>query len=87
MSWTRLLASPGRRGETASVPPRPVKIRGFGESGDVYKELGVPTVINGQGTMTMLGGSLMPPEIEEVMAAAARNFVDIPDLAVAAGSG
>jgi uncharacterized pyridoxal phosphate-dependent enzyme len=85
VSWTRLLASPGRLGESASVPSRPVKIRGFGETGNVYKELGVSTVINGQGTMTMLGGSLMPLEVEQVMAVAARSFVDIPDLEVAAG--
>ncbi len=44
-----------------SAPARPPegKISGFGESGNVYEELGVTTVINGQGTMTMLGGSLM----------------------------
>ena len=34
------------------------KISGFGETGNVYEELGVTTVINGQGTMTVLGGSL-----------------------------
>src|SRR5258708_30433979 len=28
------------------------KVSGFGESGNVYEELGVTTVINGQGTMT-----------------------------------
>lgn len=61
------------------------KVAGFGESGDVYKELGVTTVINGQGTMTMLGGSLIPPEVERVMDLAARHYVHIPDLEVAAG--
>ena len=85
VSWTRLLASPGRHSDTAFVPVQPVKIRGFGETGDAYKELGVTTVINGQGTMTMLGGSLIPPEVEQVMAEAARRFVYIPDLEVAAG--
>ena len=38
-------------------------LSGFGASGDVYKELGVTTVINGQGTMTVLGGSLIRPEV------------------------
>lgn len=61
------------------------KITGLGETGNVYKELGVTPVINGQGTMTMLGGSLIPPEIEEVMAIAARHYVSIPELEVAAG--
>ena len=73
---------------TASAAPATdakSSIKGFGTSGDVYKELGVTTVINGQGTMTVLGGSLMRPEVEAVMALAGRHFVSIPDLEVAAG--
>ena len=42
-------------------------------------------MINGQGTMTMLGGSLPHPEVEAVMALAGRHFVSIPELEVAAG--
>jgi L-seryl-tRNA(Ser) seleniumtransferase len=61
------------------------KIIGFGATGNVYDELGVTTVINGQGTMTVLGGSLMRPEVEAVMALAGRHFVSVPDLEVAAG--
>ncbi|MGB7845563.1 MAG: aminotransferase class V-fold PLP-dependent enzyme [Candidatus Acidiferrum sp.] len=70
-----------------SSPPSPAdaKISGFGSTGNVYDELGVTTVINGQGTMTVLGGSLMRPEVEAVMALAGRHFVSIPDLEVAAG--
>lgn len=60
-------------------------ITGFGHSGNVYEELGVTPLINGQGTMTMLGGSLMRPEVESVMAMAGRHFVSIPELEVAAG--
>src|SRR5207245_3997311 len=51
----------------------------------VYEELSVTTVINGQGTMTVLGGSMMRPEVEAVMAMAGRHFVHIADLEVAAG--
>jgi len=61
------------------------KISGFGETGNVYEELGVVTVINGQGTMTMLGGSLMRPEVEAVMALGSLHFCSIPALEVAAG--
>jgi uncharacterized pyridoxal phosphate-dependent enzyme len=55
-------------------------------SSNVYADLGVTTIINGQGTMTMLGGSLIPPEVEAAMDEAARHFVSIPDLEVAAGN-
>jgi len=58
---------------------------GFGKSGNPYDELGVTTVINCQGTMTMLGGSVIRPELEAVMAQAGRHFVRMPDLEVAAG--
>ena len=36
-------------------------ITGLGQSGNPYQELGVTTVINGEGTMTTLGGSLIRP--------------------------
>ncbi len=58
---------------------------GFGQSGNPYQELGVPTVINAEGTMTMLGGSLIRPEVETIMAQAAQHFVSIPALEAAAG--
>src|SRR6476469_9989937 len=60
-------------------------VNGFGKSGNPYDELGVTTVINCQGTMTMLGGSVIRPELEAVMAQAGRHFVRIPELEVAAG--
>jgi uncharacterized pyridoxal phosphate-dependent enzyme len=65
--------------------PQAAKISGFGASGDVYEELGVTTVINGQGTMTTLGGSLPRPEVEAVMAEAGKHFVSIPELESAVG--
>jgi uncharacterized pyridoxal phosphate-dependent enzyme len=62
------------------------KVSGFGETGNPYEELGVTTVINCEGTMTMLGGSLPHPELETVMTMAGRHFVSIPELEVAAGN-
>ncbi len=75
----RLFANPGSaaNGNTA--------VSGFGQTGNPYEELGIPTVINCEGTMTMLGGSVLRPELEAVMAMAGRHFVSIPDLEVAAG--
>jgi L-seryl-tRNA(Ser) seleniumtransferase len=71
-------ASPGAAGRDAAVS-------GFGQTGNPYAELGVTTVINCEGTMTMLGGSLPHPEVEAVMAMAGRHFVSVPELEVAAG--
>jgi L-seryl-tRNA(Ser) seleniumtransferase len=79
LNGKRLLANPGGTGGVDAG------ITGFGHSGNVYEELGVTPLINGQGTMTMLGGSLMRPEVEAVMAMAGRHFVSIPELEVAAG--
>jgi len=72
-------------GRNLAAKPDTPTITGFGQSGNVYEELGVTTVINCQGTMTMLGGSLPHPELEAVMTLAGRHFVSIPDLEVAAG--
>jgi uncharacterized pyridoxal phosphate-dependent enzyme len=69
----------------SGAPKAAGKITGFGSTGNVYEELGVTTVINGEGTMTVLGGSLMRPEVEAVMVLAGSHFVNIPDLEVAAG--
>jgi len=71
-------------GSTADSNPQQ-KLTGFGATGNVYEELGLTTVINGQGTMTYLGGSLPRPEVEAVMALAAQHFVPIVELEQAAG--
>ena len=62
------------------------KVTGFGQTGNPYEELGVKTVINCEGTMTVLGGSILRPELEAVMAEAGRHFVRIADLETAAGN-
>jgi L-seryl-tRNA(Ser) seleniumtransferase len=47
---------------------------------DVYEALGVKHVINATGTVTVLGGSLMPPEVIAAWASGARHFVNLLDL-------
>jgi len=69
----------------SAAPSGTSDVTGFGQTGNPYTELGVTTVINCEGTMTMLGGSVLRPELEAVMAMAGRHFVSIPDLEVAAG--
>jgi uncharacterized pyridoxal phosphate-dependent enzyme len=72
-------------GSSGAVAGGNTAVSGFGQTGNPYDELGVTTVINCEGTMTMLGGSLLRPELEAVMAMAGRHFVSMPDLEVAAG--
>src|SRR5262245_13563669 len=47
---------------------------------DVDEALGVKHVINATGTVTTLGGSLMPPEVVAAWAEASKHFVDLFDL-------
>jgi uncharacterized pyridoxal phosphate-dependent enzyme len=86
LAGSRKLSAAPANGTVAT--PQPVCNRiasGLGSTGNVYEELGVTTVINGQGTMTTLGGSLGRPEVETIMTQAMRNFVSIPELEAAAG--
>jgi L-seryl-tRNA(Ser) seleniumtransferase len=80
------IAAPRKLFSAKPSPPQAgASVSGFGQSGNPYVELGVMPVINAEGTMTVLGGSLIRPEVEAVMAQAARHFVSIPDLEAAAG--
>ena len=51
----------------------------------VYEKLGVQSLINGVGTVTRYGGSIMPLEVVEAMAEAARSYVDLDELQRKAG--
>ena len=50
-----------------------------------YARLGVKPVINAQSWVTVLGGSLMRPEVLQAMNEAATTFVDMTELNLAAG--
>ena len=43
----------------------------------IYERLGVRPVINGVGTVTKLGGSLMPQVVLETILEAARQYVPL----------
>lgn len=80
------IMAPGKLFSSTRVPAhRGTPVTGFGQTGNPYEELGLTTVINCEGTMTVLGGSLLRPELEAVMAMAGQHFVSIADLEVAAG--
>jgi len=55
------------------------------DSTEVYTRIGLRPIINASGTYTHLGGSLMPPEVIDAMNDAAKHYVPIRDLTVAAG--
>jgi L-seryl-tRNA(Ser) seleniumtransferase len=59
--------------------------KGLGSTGDVYKELGVTPLVNIVGTVTVIGGSVMKPEVMELMRQGNQHFVLINELEVAAG--
>src|SRR5579884_84011 len=67
------LALGGVLGPDASAEPQPAKP-------SVYEALGLKHAINAIGTVTFLGGSLMPPEVVAAWADAARHFVNLSDL-------
>ena len=57
------------------------------QQGNLYSDrLGLRPFINAGGNSTRLGGSVMPSEVVEAMAAASRAFVDLNDLHEEAGA-
>jgi len=56
-------ASESRRAKSRTIADSAgsATVSGFGQTGNPYDELGVMTVINCEGTMTMLGGRFFGP--------------------------
>jgi D-glucosaminate-6-phosphate ammonia-lyase len=52
----------------------------------IYERLGVRPLINARGTHTRLGGSIMHPEVQEAMRAAAESYVVLEELQAAASA-
>ena len=49
-------------------------------SAPIYERLGLRTFINARGTITTLGGSIMPPEVVAAMSEASLSFVRLEEL-------
>ena len=62
----------------------PIK-KGLGSTGNPYAELGVTPLVNIVGTVTVIGGSVMKPEVMELMRQGNQHFCLINELEVAAG--
>src|SRR5580704_780791 len=58
---------------------------GLGSTGDIYAELGITPLININGTVTVIGGSVMTPEVMELIRRGNEHFVLIDELEIAAG--
>jgi L-seryl-tRNA(Ser) seleniumtransferase len=52
----------------------------------IYDELGVRTLINGQGVVTFYSCTLMPPEVHRAMERASEHYVEIVELQRAVGA-
>src|SRR5271168_2828170 len=58
---------------------------GLGSTGDIYAELGVTPLMNINGTVTVIGGSVMRPEAMELIRRGNEHFVLMDELEIAAG--
>lgn len=91
MSAAELDASSlGAKKHEASTPPvdgNPIVpiTSGLGSTGDIYAELGVTPLVNINGTLTVIGGSVMRPEVMELMRRGNEHFVLLDELEIAAG--
>jgi L-seryl-tRNA(Ser) seleniumtransferase len=68
----------------AASAAKPSKLPNTSDA-SVYTRIGVKPVINGMGTVTVLGGSLMPPEVIRAMDEASNHFVLLPELQIKVG--
>ena len=74
----------------SSVPPvdgSPIVpiTSGLGSTGDIYAELGITPIVNVNGTLTVIGGSVMKPEVMELIRRGNEHCVSIDELEIAAG--
>src|SRR5579871_5244610 len=58
---------------------------GLGSTGDIYAELGITPLVNINGTLTVIGGSVMRPEVMELIRRGNEHCVSIDELEIAAG--
>ena len=58
---------------------------GLGSTGDIYAELGITPLVNINGTLTVIGGSVMKPEVMELIRRGNQHCVSIDELEIAAG--
>ncbi len=80
---TGSMSSPGLLHVDGS-PIVPIK-SGLGSTGNPWAEIGVIPVVNIQGTVTVIGGSVMKPEVLELIRMGNMHFAVVDDLEMKAG--
>ena len=71
------ISVPGFLGGAAAAQSSSTGLR---TAADIYESIGVKPVINCRGTFTIVGGSLILPEVRAAMDAASRRFVHIDEM-------
>ncbi|MGA8269998.1 MAG: hypothetical protein WB919_00440 [Candidatus Sulfotelmatobacter sp.] len=86
------LSAAGIFGKKPKLSPSPIDggsivpiTIGLGSTGNIYAELGVTPLININGTVTVMGGSVVRPEVMELIRRGNEHFVLIDELEVPAG--
>ena len=69
-----------------AAPAAPAAHKTSPATGSIYDELGVKTLINGQGVVTFYSCTLMPPEVHRAMERASEHYVEIVELQRAVGA-
>lgn len=69
----------GQAGETETT------LNSFLAETNIYRSMGVEPIINCRGSYTIIGGSIKLPKVKEALEAASNNFVQLDELAEAAG--
>jgi len=77
-STRRRLIQAGALAPAAAAAAKPAL--SAGTPSPLYQSLGIKPVINGVGVVTVLGGSIMPPEVIQAMEEASRFFIPVPEL-------
>ena len=68
------------------APAAPAARKSGTAARSIYDELGVKTLINGQGVVTFYSCTLMPPEVHRQMERASEHYVEIVELQRAVGA-
>jgi uncharacterized pyridoxal phosphate-dependent enzyme len=76
----RLLQSAALAPASGAFAEATTKVTTASSVAPLYASLGIKPVINGVGVVTVLGGSIMPPEVIRAMEEASRYFVPLPEL-------